>query len=187
MKKMLRGVVWVGVMAWLVGGAFAGEPPRKPAAPVSGAPAAGDAAKPTLVLKGNVIMFDRSTGDVRLDGQVHVVRTEGEDVLTVDCDHMTAKMKDEKMESVLATGNVKLKTKAYDATAVKATFDFNKNITVLYGEDGKPATVKAQGMVSMGPEIIFHMDSQRVEMLKGGETMIDLKSSEPAKPEAGSP
>lgn len=143
-----------------------------------------DAPKGTLKLKAKSILFNRSKGDLVLVGDVHVVRTVGEETLTVDCDKMTSKMKDGKMQSVLATGNVKLVTADVHASAVTADFDFEKNIIILRGAKGKPAkmtTLKDPVIVSTGPTIIFHVADQRVAMPDGGDTEIPLESQSDKK------
>lgn len=167
-----RGGVAVAVMAavvvWLALPALSAEAAKPKAAP-----------KPILKLRAKSIVFNRAKGDLKLEGEVHVTRTVGEEVLTVDCDKMTAKMTDGKLQSVLATGNVTLLTQDVEASGASADFDFVKNIITLRGPKGKPArikTLKAPVIVSTGRTIIFHVDDQRVEIYDG-ETEIPLESS----------
>ena len=151
----------------------AAEPPAKKPQP-----------KTILVLKGKSIIFNRATGDIKLEGDVHVTRTVGDERLTVDCDKMTATMKDEKLENVLARGNVSLAMKDLDATASRASFDFTRNIIVLYGEEGRSANAKSARIESTGPKIIFHLDDQRVELPNGGVSKIIL-GSDPGEKKGG--
>jgi lipopolysaccharide export system protein LptA len=164
---MAVALVWAGVSD-----AAAAEK-----APEKKAPAKKGASKGTLKLRAKSILFNRSKGDLVLVGDVHVVRKVGDQTLTVDCDKMTSKMKDGKMQSVLATGNVKLLTADVRASSATADFDFKKNIITLRGADGKPATMttlKDPVIISTGPTIIFHVDDQRVAMPDGGDTEIPL-------------
>ncbi len=163
------------VLAWAgVSGAVAAETVSEGKAPAKkGAP------QGTLKLRAKSILFNRSKGDLVLVGEVHVVRKVGDQTLIVDCDKMTSKMKDGKMQSVLATGNVKLLTADVRASAATADFDFKKNIITLRGAKGKPATMttlKGPVIISTGPTIIFHVGDQRVAMPDGGDTEIPLDS-----------
>jgi len=170
------GVAAVLVLAGLSSVAFAEEVPKKEA-PKKEAP------KGTLKLRAKSILFSRATGDLKLEGDVHVTRTVGGEVLTVECDKMTAKMKDDKMESVLATGNVKLVTADIRASSATADFNFKDNIITLRGAKDKPAamtTLRAPMIASTGPTIIFHIADERVEMPDGGDTTIPI-DSEPDK------
>jgi lipopolysaccharide export system protein LptA len=135
----------------------------------------------TLKLKAKSIVFDRGKGDLRLEGEVVVTRRMGEQAMTVRCDRMTAKMVERKMERVEATGHVQLEMEKNTASAARAEFDFERNLVRLYGTKEKPATLTSPGVVSTGPEIILYLKDQRVEMPKGGDTILDLKSA----PEAG--
>ena len=142
--------------------------------------------KPTLTLKAESITFDRAKGDILLEGKVHVVRTTADQVLTVDCDKMTARMTKGRMTSVLATSNVKVSTKNLNATAFKADFDFEKNIIKLYGTKGKPASMTTPEMTSTGPTIILYVEDEKVKMPDGGTTIVHLdpaKKSEKKKDE----
>jgi len=147
------------------------------AGPAHAAEAEGAARKPRLRLKAKSIVFSRAMGDIELEGDVHVTRTTADGVLTVTCDRMTAKMKDGRMRDVLAVGLVTLVSDEYRAEAARATFDFEANVIRLYGEEGSPARVDSPGMWSTGPEIIFHLKDERVELPKGGETVVDLDSA----------
>lgn len=140
--------------------------------------------KTILILKANSIIFNRATGDIKLAGSVHVIRTIGDERLTVDCDKMTATMKDDRLENVLAKGNVSLSMEDLDATASRASFDFTRNIIVLYGEKGKPANAKSARIESTGPKIIFHLNDQRVELPNGGVSKIIL-GSDPGEKKGG--
>jgi lipopolysaccharide export system protein LptA len=130
----------------------------------------------TLKLTAKSIVFDRAKGEVNLEGKVVVIRKTADQVLTVECTRMTAKMKEGKVQSVLAIGDVVLTTEEYTAWATQADFDFEKNIIILYGGEDAPAEIQASGMRSTGPEIIFHLDTQQVELPKGGETEVDMSS-----------
>ena len=165
---MAVALVWAGVPS-----AAAAEKVSKKEAAKKGTP------KGTLKLKAKSILFDRAKGNLELVGDVHVVRTVGDDTLTVDCDRMTSKMKDGRMQSVLATGNVRVVTVDVRASAATADFDFEKNVITLRGAKGKPArmtTLKAPVIVSTGRTIIFHVADQRVVMPDGGDTEIPIDS-----------
>ena len=162
MTTALRRVLSVAAFA-----AYAGCSALYAAAP----PPAKPASKPSLRLKANSIIFDRSKGDIYLEGKVHVTRTLGDQVTVIECEKMTAKMKDGKMESVLATGTVNLTTKELTAVAARASFDFTKNIIVLHGWNG--------------PKIIYHVDDQRVEMPEGGVTEVELEEPPEEKDKTG--
>lgn len=176
MTTALRRVLSVAAFA-----AYAGCSALYAAAP----PPAKPASKPSLRLKANSIIFDRSKGDIYLEGKVHVTRTLGDQVTVIECEKMTAKMKDGKMESVLATGTVNLTTKELTAVAARASFDFTKNIIVLHGWNDKPATAKSPRTVSTGPKIIYHVDDQRVEMPEGGVTEVELEEPPEEKDKTG--
>jgi len=130
-----------------------------------------------LQLRANVITYDRTSGDIMLDGDVVVTRTTEGEELTVRCQHMEARVVDEQLQTVLATGNVTMHTAEYDASSSRATFDFDQNIIVLYGDGAVPARVASRGIISTGPRIIYHMDRERVELPDGGDTMIDIRGS----------
>jgi lipopolysaccharide export system protein LptA len=152
--------------------ALAGEKPKPPAR------------KTKLNLKAKSILFDRGGGDIELKGDVHVTRTEGDEVMTVDCQHMTAKMKDGKLQGVLnATGGVVIKTGENHATAIRATFDVDKGIIRLYGTKKKPATLVTKQSKSWAEEIILYTDTEKVEMPNGGETELILEGPSEKKPE----
>ncbi len=176
MKKLQRVVLAIVVVAGCASFGFARA---------EEGPAPKPEANPSVRLKGKSIVFDREKGDILIEGDVQVIRSVEEGVMTVDCEKMTAKMKEGKLENVLAMGNVSLTTKDYTAKALKASFDFAANIIVLYGEKERPASVKSAGMVSTGPKIIYHMDTQRVELPDGGETVIDIKESPAGKKPPG--
>ena len=168
---------------------FASTPGRAAEGEQAGKRAPKPAAKPMLKMRAKSIFFSRSKGDLKLDGEVHVTRTVGEQSLSVDCDKMTAKMKDGKMETVVATGNVTVATPEVEASAATAEFDFVKNVITLRGSKEKPATMKTLTdpvIVSTGPTIVFHVDEERVEMPDGGDTEIPLEEPKPAgKKKAG--
>ena len=168
------------VVVWLALPALSAEVAPKPEAAAK--PEA--APKPMLKLRAKSIRFNRAKGDLKLEGEVHVTRMIGEQVLRVDCDRMTAKLKDGKMQSVLATGNVKLFTQDVEASGTSADFDFVKNIITLRGPEDKPAsmkTLRAPVIVSTGPTIIFNVADQGVVMPDGGETSIPLEPSAESK------
>jgi len=179
--RIVAAAAFVGF--WACAGASLAADAPKPAPP------AKDAAKATVKLKAKSIVFDHATGDVQLEGDVCVTRTTGDEVLTVFCDKMTAKMKDGKIENVQATGSVRLNTAQYSGTALRAAFDFGNNIVTLYGDDNTPATVTSEGMTSTGQTIKYHMTEQRVE-LGPGDTGIDVKKAPPdttPKPKSDKP
>ena len=89
--------------------------------------------KPTLRLKADSVVFNQANGDVRLEGNVHIVRTTAERMLAVDCDEVTGKMKDGKMKQLHVKGNVRLETREFTATGAEADFDFSNNIITLDG------------------------------------------------------
>lgn len=130
--------------------------------------------KPTVKLEAKLIVFSVADGDVKLEGDVHVTRSAEGQVLSVYCDNMTAKVKDGKMQSVLATGSVRVNTAEQNATAVRATFDFEKNIITLYGDKEELAAVTSESMTSTGPKIVFYLNEQRVELPEGGTTVINI-------------
>jgi len=178
----VAAAVMAAVVVWLARPALSAEAAAKPK--TAAKPKA--AAKPMLKLRAKSIRFNRAKGDLKLEGEVHVTRTVGEQVLTVDCDKMTAKMKDGKMQSVLATGNVKLLTQDVEASGASADFDFVKNIITLRGPKDKPARIKtlqAPVIVSTGPTIIFNVADEGVVMPDGGETSIPLEPSAESKKE----
>jgi len=146
-------------------------------APALAAGHAGEkpSAESSLKLKAKSIVFDRSKGDVRLEGEVHVERPTGDQVLAVDCQKMTARMVEGKIEAVQAEGDIRLSMGEFTAAATKADFDFAKNIVKLYGTPEKPATMRSPDMISTGPTIIFHLDGQRVNMPDGGVSEVPMK------------
>lgn len=173
----LVAAVWVCAASHL----FAADTPPKSAE-----------AATTLRLRGKSIVLDRTKGEVQIDGDVHVVRTTGDQVLTVDCEKLTAVLKEQRLESALATGNVKLVTADYTAAAARADLGFEKGLIKLYGDEKKPASVTSGGMASTGPEIVFYVNEQRVELPKGGDTVVDLNRPQtgaytcPAHPDVAS-
>ncbi|MFH1730397.1 MAG: hypothetical protein ABIF82_01955 [Planctomycetota bacterium] len=182
----MAAAVMAAVVVWPALPALSAEAAAEPkAAPEPKAAAEPKAApKPMLKLRAKSIVFNRAKGDLRLEGEVHVTRTIGEQVLTVDCDEMTAKLQDGKMQSVLATGNVKLLTEDVEASGTSADFDFVKNIITLRGPKDKPAsmrTLKPPVIVSTGPTIIFNVADQGVVMPDGGDTSIPLEPSAESK------
>gem|GEM_PF-6147639 len=139
--------------------------------------------KSTVTLEAKLIVFSVADGDVKLEGDVHVTRSVGGQVMSVYCDRMTAKVKGGKMQSVLATGAVRVNTAEQNATAVRAVFDFEKSIITLYGDEKGEAAVTAEGMTSTGPKIVFYMNEQRVELPDGGTTVINIEDSPESKDE----
>ena len=139
---------------------------------------AAEPPKTKLRLKAKSIIYDRSSGDIMLDGDVLVTRTTEGEELTVNCQQMRARINEDKLDSVQATGDVTMHTAQYDAASARASFDFAQNIIVLYGDPAVPARVESKGIVSTGPKIIYHMDKERVELPDGGDTIIDLKGME---------
>ncbi|MFO7900846.1 MAG: LptA/OstA family protein [Planctomycetota bacterium] len=138
-------------------------------------------AKGTLRLQADTIVFDRGKGEVHLTGKVRVVRTMGEQTVQIHCDKMQGEIEDGRLKNVEATGHVRLETKDLTATGARATFDFVKNVIHLFGTEDEWATATSEGMKNRGREIIFHIESQKVTLPKGGETLIDTSK----KPEEG--
>jgi lipopolysaccharide export system protein LptA len=144
-----------------------------------GAAAAGESPpdKPSVSFKGKSIVLKRAKGELLIEGDVRVTRTSDGRKMTVLCDRLTAKMKDDALETAQATGSVRVEMEQVKTTSARAEFDFKKNIIKLHGTKKTPATMKTAEMRSTGPTIIFHLDDEQVKMPDGGETEVILRSS----------
>jgi lipopolysaccharide transport protein LptA len=136
---------------------------------------------PKLTLNAKSIVFDREAGDIELTHDVVVTRTQGDEVLVVHCDHMKAKMKDGKLENAVATGNVRIDTKEAKAWAPRANFHLEKNSIHLFGDDKTLARMQSDKMESTGKQIIYHGESQKVEVIEGESKLILDSSSDKKK------
>jgi lipopolysaccharide export system protein LptA len=121
-----------------------------------------------------------ATSDLLLEGDVVVTRTLGEEVTTLTCEKGRAKMVGRKVVLAEASGSVRITQKEFTAEAQEASFDLKRNVVVAKGDAKHPAVIRGGGMVSTGPEIVFYVETQRVEFPKGGESRFE----EPKKPGA---
>jgi lipopolysaccharide transport protein LptA len=138
--------------------------------------------KPPAKLKLNAksIVFDREKGDINLDKDVVVTRTQGDEVLVVHCNKMRAKMKDGKIEEVTATGNVRIVSGETKAWAPRAEFDFKKNIIHLFADAKTLARMATDKVESTGKQIIYHGDTQKIQVIEG-ESKFKLEDSRDVK------
>jgi hypothetical protein len=128
---------------------------------------------------GKEVEAPGAVSDLLLEGEVKVTRTVGDDVMTLTCDEARAKMEGKKVVLAVATGNVRITQEEFTAEAVEASFDLKKNVVVAKGDAKHPAVIRGGGMVSTGPEIIFHVETQRVEFPKGGESRFEEAPKKP--------
>jgi lipopolysaccharide transport protein LptA len=116
-----------------------------------------------LEIQADRMEVSQKTGRVLFTGHVHARRG----ALRLRCDRLDAEYQDGKLLGMTASNNVRVKSKDFEASARKASFDQATGILTL---SGKPRLTRGKSIIE-GQSIRIWIDDERVIVEKAKATL----------------